>query len=101
MASEMSPGSVIHVQLTPPSQVPASLRLVHVRLGVEGVLYSRTFEADPKLIFTFRWDGRNAYRQKVYGIATARIYVGYEYLRCFQIVWTSQVTALKGFDLNS
>lgn len=39
---------------------------------MEGIEFEKTFEADPELKYTYSWDRRNAYRQKVYGIVPAR-----------------------------
>lgn len=71
--SSSSPGylSTINLLLTG-TQVPASLRLVHLRIVVEGNLFSKLFEAEPQIKFTYAWNKRNVYRQKVYGLATAR-----------------------------
>ena len=63
--------SLVMIQMTP-SQIPTSLALVHLRVSVQGVELRKTFEADPNLKYTFSWDRLNAYKQKVYGIVTAR-----------------------------
>lgn len=55
-----------------PDTVPRLLHLVHLRAAVEGVVLEKVFEADPNLKYTFAWDRLNAYKQKVYGIVTAR-----------------------------
>lgn len=62
--------STILIQLTP-EVVPSDLRVVHLRVVVEGLVIERKFEADVNLKFKFAWDRRNAYNQKVYGIVTA------------------------------
>lgn len=63
--------SVILIQMTP-SRIPESLAVVHLRVSVEGIVVEKVFEADPNLKYTFSWHRRNVYRQKVYGIVTAR-----------------------------
>ena len=63
--------SLVRIQMTPDT-VPRSLRLVHLRAAVEGVVLERVFEADPNLKYAFAWNRLNAYKQKVYGIVTAR-----------------------------
>lgn len=63
--------STIHLQLTP-FNIPETLRLVHLRIVVEGFLIEKTFEADPDIKYTFAWNKRNVYKQKVYGLTTAR-----------------------------
>ena len=55
-----------------PKNMPPALGLVHLRVSVEGIEFEKTFEADPELKYTYSWDRRNAYRQKVYGIVPAR-----------------------------
>ena len=71
--SSETPGyrSVIMIQMTP-KDMPPALALVHLRVSVEGIEFEKTFEADPELKYTYSWDRRNAYRQKVYGIVPAR-----------------------------
>ncbi|KAF4518759.1 hypothetical protein B566_EDAN006163 [Ephemera danica] len=82
------------------AHIPETLRLVHLRVVIEGSVYERTFEADPHLSYTFAWNKRNVYKQKVYGVATARVSVGYEYTSCASIVWETQTVAMQGFDVD-
>jgi hypothetical protein len=82
------------------SHIPETLRLVHLRVVIEGSVYEKTFEADPHLSYTFAWNKRNVYKQKVYGVATARVSVGYEYTTCASIVWETQTVAMQGFDVD-
>ncbi len=63
--------STIHVQLTP-SIIPNTLRLVLLRIIIEGILFEKTFEADPDIKYTYSWNKRNIYKQKVYGITVAK-----------------------------
>lgn len=71
--SSSSPGyhGTLHIQLTP-ERMPKSLTVVHLRIIVEGVLFEKRFEADPNVTFIYSWNKRNVYKQKVYGIATAK-----------------------------
>ena len=71
--SSETPGfrSVILIQMTP-RDMPTALAQVHLRVSVEGILFEMTFEADPELKYTYAWDRRNAYKQKVYGIVPVR-----------------------------
>ncbi|XP_064481434.1 teneurin-m-like isoform X2 [Ornithodoros turicata] len=91
--------STIHLQLTP-STIPDSLRLVYLRIVVEGILFEKTFEADPDIKYTFAWNKRNVYKQKVYGLTTVTVFVGYEYGTCKRTVWTTQSTTLRGYDMD-
>ena len=70
--SSETPGymSTILIQLTP-EVVPNELRVVYLRVAVEGLVSEKMFEADGGLKYKFAWDRRNAYNQKVYGIVTA------------------------------
>jgi hypothetical protein len=45
---------------------------------VSGVVFKKSFEADPDLKFAFEWDKRNVYNQKVYGVVDAEVSVGYQ-----------------------
>ncbi|KAK3582840.1 hypothetical protein CHS0354_039985 [Potamilus streckersoni] len=92
--------SIVLIQITP-QIIPPTLILVHLQVSVEGIRFDRTFEADPGLKYTFAWDRRNAYRQKVYGIVPARVNVGYQYTGCDFIFWEARSTTMTGFDLTS
>lgn len=91
--------SIVRMQLTE-AYTPKSLTHVHVHVEIEGSLYTKTYEADPNLTHTFAWNKRNVYKQKVYGIAQAKISVGYQHSTCRQIIWETQTATLTGFDVN-
>ena len=90
--------STMELQLTP-DKIEPTLRLVHLKIAVEGILFEKTFEADPNILFTYAWNRRNVYRQKVYGLANAFIRVGYQYINCDSIIWEMQTTQLAGHDM--
>ncbi|KPM11227.1 teneurin-3-like protein, partial [Sarcoptes scabiei] len=90
--------STIELQLTP-DKIEPTLRLVYLKISVEGLLFERTFEADPNILFTYAWNRRNVYRQKVYGLALATIHVGYQYNNCANIIWEVQTVELAGHDM--
>ncbi|CAG5114545.1 unnamed protein product, partial [Candidula unifasciata] len=92
--------SLIMIQMTP-SRIPHTLSLVHLRVSVQGVEIKKLFEADPNLKYTFAWDRLNAYKQKVYGIVTARVYVGYQYLGCDHVYWETRSATLNGYDMTA
>ncbi|XP_063233060.1 LOW QUALITY PROTEIN: teneurin-m [Bacillus rossius redtenbacheri] len=91
--------STIQLQLTPEA-VPATLKLIHLRITIEGILFEKTFEADPVIKFTYAWNRLNVYRQRVYGVTTAMIKVGYEYGDCKDVMWDVQTTKLSGHDMS-
>ena len=90
--------STIELQLTP-DKIPQSLRLVHLKIAIEGILFEKTFEADPTIMFTYAWNRRNIYRQKVFGLATAIVHVGYQYSSCTNTIWDVQTVQLAGHDM--
>lgn len=47
--------STIELRLTP-SSVPAGLKTIRLRITIEGVLFEKTFEADPGLKYTYAWN---------------------------------------------
>ena len=53
--------STIQLQLTP-ELVPPALRLVHLRVHLQGELFKKTFEAEPNIKFTYSWNRLNVYR---------------------------------------
>ncbi|XP_008203483.1 teneurin-a isoform X4 [Nasonia vitripennis] len=91
--------STVKMQLTGPF-IPKSLTHVHVHVEIEGSLHTKTYEADPELTHTFAWNKRNVYKQKVYGVAQARISIGYQYSSCASIIWETQTATLQGFDVD-
>ncbi|XP_049862885.1 teneurin-a isoform X3 [Schistocerca gregaria] len=99
--SSQAPGylSRVLMQLTH-STIPPTLTHVHVRVEIEGSVHTRTYEADPHLTHTFAWNKRNVYKQKVYGVAQAKISVGYQYSSCPAVIWETQTAMLQGFDVD-
>ncbi|XP_076182266.1 teneurin transmembrane protein Ten-m isoform X3 [Ptiloglossa arizonensis] len=91
--------STIQLQLTP-EVIPPTLNLIHLRITIEGILFERTFEADPVIRFTYAWNRLNVYRQRVYGVTTAMVKVGYEYSDCKDVIWDVQTTKLSGHDMS-
>ena len=70
--SSETPGykSTILIQMTP-DHIPSNLALIHLKVSVQGLTMEKVFESDPGLKYTFSWDRKNAFRQKVYGIVPA------------------------------
>lgn len=91
--------STIQLQLTP-ENIPTPLKRVHLKITIEGVLSEKTFEADPGIKFTYSWNRLNVFRQKVFGVTTAIVKVGYEYDNCANIIWDVQSTTLSGHDMS-
>lgn len=91
--------STIQLQLTP-ENIPQTLKLIHLRITIEGILFEKIFEADPVIKFTYAWNRLNVYRQRVYGVTTAMVKVGYEYSDCKDIIWDVQTTKLSGHDMS-
>ena len=90
--------STIQLQLTPDT-VPETLVRVHLVISIEGVLEEKLFEADPNIKFTYAWDRLNIYRQRVYGVTTASIKVGYEYSDCAMVQWSVNTVKVPGHDM--
>ncbi|XP_063927987.1 teneurin-a isoform X7 [Zophobas morio] len=91
--------STIYMRLTGDT-IPTTLTHVHVRVEVEGSLHVKTYEADPDLLHIFAWNKRNVYKQKVYGIAQAKVSIGYQHSTCMEPIWETQTADLKGFDVD-
>ena len=45
--------------------VPETLVLVHLKVVVEGTVFTKTFESDPNITYSYSWNKRNVYEQKV------------------------------------
>ncbi|KAF0307676.1 Teneurin-a [Amphibalanus amphitrite] len=80
--------------------VPETLVLVHLKVIVEGTVFTQTFESDPNITYSYSWNKRNVYEQKVYGMAQAHVSVGYEYSDCAAIVWDTRVLPIPGFRMD-
>lgn len=91
--------STLELRLTP-EKIPATLKTIQLRITIEGVLFEKTFEADPSLKYTYSWKRLNIYRQRVYGTTTAVVKVGYTYDGCEKTVWSIQATKISGQDLT-
>lgn len=90
--------SVIEMGLTP-DHVPETLKLIHLKVRLEGILFKKTFEPESNLRYTYGWNRRNVYRQKVFGVANAIVSIGFEYQNCGTIVWETQSVQLPGHDM--
>lgn len=90
--------SNVDITMTP-SSIPSNLKYVHLKVSVEGMLIKKIFESDPDLKYTFSWNRRNVYKQKVYKVANVIISVGYEYIGCPSIIWVTKSTGLPGHDM--
>lgn len=90
--------TLIKMQLTS-TKIPSSLIFIHVNIKIEGNLIEQRLEAEPNLLYTYGWDKRNVYRQKVYGIASAVVSIGYEYVNCDHVIWDIRQIALPAADL--
>ena len=53
--------STIELRLTP-EVIPKTLKTISLRITIEGVLFEKTFEADPDLKYTYSWNRLNIYR---------------------------------------
>lgn len=80
--------------------LPEELKLIHLKIIIEGILFEQTFEPQANLSFTYAWNRRNVYRQKSFGLSTARISVGYEYYDCKHVIWSTKHIQLPGHDLS-
>ncbi len=93
--------STIFILLTPANSIPEQLQQIHLQITVEGVLHKQTFDAYSDLRYEYSWDRRNAYEQRVYGLAYAKVMIGYQYEHCSFIYWQTSVVKLAGYDLGS
>ncbi|KAK6619588.1 hypothetical protein RUM43_012345 [Polyplax serrata] len=91
--------SLLYMRLTG-NQIPSTLTHVHVRVEIEGSIYTKMYEADPDLTHIFAWNKRNVYKQKVYGVALAKISIGYQYSSCVNVIWETQTATLNGFVVD-
>lgn len=57
--------STIQLQLTPDT-IPRSLNRIHLRITIEGILFEKTFEADPGIKYTYAWNRFNVYRSVLF-----------------------------------
>nr|XP_027219710.1 LOW QUALITY PROTEIN: teneurin-m-like [Penaeus vannamei] len=103
--------STIQLQLTP-SEIPETLRRIYLRITIEGILFEKTFEADPDIKFTYAWNRLNVYRVSLVHLHTGqRVYrrgpggvsqVGFfAYSNCDQVIWdAADNPAVSGSDMS-
>ena len=91
--------STLYIRLTP-NVVPATLHRVRLKIVVAGVVFTKVFEGEADLVYTYGWNKRNVYNQKVYTDTDARVFVGYEYTDCPTVIWETQTTRLAGFQVD-
>ena len=91
--------STLVLRLTPPA-IPPTLFRVHIKIIVAGVVFRKTLEADEDLVYTYAWDKRNVYNQKVYSPTEARVSVGYQYQDCDATIWETHTTMMSGFQVD-
>lgn len=53
--------STIQLQLTPDT-IPLTLKLIHLSIAIEGILFEKKFEADPNIRYTYAWNRLNVYK---------------------------------------
>lgn len=59
------------------SDISPQLKVVHIAVEIEGSIYKHVLEADPNLKYTFTWDKRNVYKQKVGLLYKTHLYIIY------------------------
>ena len=91
--------STIKMVLTP-EEIPPSLHRIHVKVVVAGVVVTQLLEAEEDLVYSYSWDKRNVYNQKVFGRSEARISVGYQYRDCGATVWERHTVSLPGYPVD-
>ena len=93
--------SLLTLRMTP-SSVPPTLSKVFLSIKVAGRFFKTTLEADANLEYTYGWDKRNVYNQKVYGIVEAVVAVGYQYEKTCgaKPIWAARMVKLRGFDVD-
>ena len=89
--------SLLELCLTHPNRPPPStLRRVLLRITIEGQRTEEILEPKRNLRYSYTWDMRNVYRQRVLGSAIAVVRVGYQYSNC--TVWETRTAELAGDD---
>uniref|UniRef100_H2YAD0 EGF-like domain-containing protein n=1 Tax=Ciona savignyi TaxID=51511 RepID=H2YAD0_CIOSA len=97
--SSRTPGyqSILLISLVN-GEKPANLVLVRLRIVIQGLEFSKKFEPRSELRYTYEWTREDAYGQPVYGTVAAKVYVGYVYESCDQVVWKSFQTSVAGHN---
>lgn len=63
--------TMVHFRLIN-GQSPSTLKMVHLHLTIEGILQIVKLEPVNYLQYTFSWNRRNVYKQKVFGKTVLR-----------------------------
>ncbi|ESO03371.1 hypothetical protein HELRODRAFT_122962, partial [Helobdella robusta] len=80
--------------------IPRDLVLVHLAISVESNYLKKTLNAKRNLYYTFNWDKQDKYQQKIYGVSTVKVSVGYEYMGCSEIFWTVSTGRMVAYSWN-
>ena len=83
-----------------PDTIPESLYRVHVKITVAGLVIKKLLEAEEGLVYKYSWNKRNVYNQKVFGSASVRVSVGFQYRECGSIVWDTRTARLGGYPVD-
>ena len=104
--------SILIIKLLPDLQklVPKNLVRIHITINVAGISERVDLEPEAGVTHVFAWDGKNAYDQKVYGVAKATVLAKYVFtlerevdgMWCSEDVVISRKSSinLNGFDLS-
>ncbi|TNN14541.1 Teneurin-2 [Schistosoma japonicum] len=80
---------------------PLNLKEVHLVIDVAGQRHMKILEPEPGLSITFYWNKTDGYNRSIYGLAEAKVSVGYVYTNCPRIFWEYRVVQLPGNELIS
>lgn len=80
--SDRGPGRKAAYTLNIPlsgGSLPSSLKRIELEISVAGKRFHQSFTPNPNQIYTYKWDGNDAFKRKFQGIVNARVRVGYVY----------------------
>ncbi|KAH9590628.1 Teneurin-2 [Schistosoma haematobium] len=98
--SGYKPGISIHL-LASNRAPPLNLKEIHLVIDIAGQRHVKLLEPEPGLLNTFYWNKTDGYNRSVYGLAEAKVSVGYAYTNCPRIFWEYRVVQLPGSELIS
>ena len=81
--SDRMPGRItansIKILVSGATPLPAGLKRIELEISVAGQHLAQTFPAAPNQIYTFTWDGKDAFGRSLYGAQPATISIRYVY----------------------
>jgi RHS repeat-associated protein len=98
--SDRMPGRISEMNITlSDSSLPASVTRIYLKVEVAGKSFSYSFNPSKNLSYNFKWDKKDAYGRILYGLQSATVEIGYEYMARYVSI-TELIYSSRSFMQN-